>query len=167
MLLRSGTHREQEPGVTVLAASPDTPHRERWQWQASVVEGADRVSGIPDGAEVVSLRLDGPVYGVVPAVLHVATEPTQAAASVQRMDLRDEAGLTRGSEEIMVLLVDRGEVVVEGRHRLRHGDALVLEGEDPRELTVAGTAHSHDTGSAGLAVVRLVAPAGGKLGWVP
>lgn len=165
MLLRRGAHREQQPGVTVLAASPDTPARERWQWQASVVEGADAVCGIPDGARVVTLPLGRPVYGVVPAVLHVAAEPSQAVPSVERIELSGEVDVTRGTEEVMVLLVDEGEALVEGRHTLRHGDVLVLEGDDPHQFTVCGTPRGPRRSS--MSVVRLVPPAGRKLGWVP
>lgn len=160
--MRRGSQREPAEGVTVVAASPDTPQRERWQWQASVVEGSDEVPGLPTGAQVVTMPLGRSVYGVDPAVLHVATDPDLAVADVARIDLDEPATLTKRVDEVAVLLVDRGTVVVEGRHLLGVGDVLVLEGDDPVQISV-----EERQCPAGVAMARLTPAAGRTLGWVP
>lgn len=165
LLMRRGSQRAPAEGVTVVAASPDTPQRERWQWQASVVEGGQEESGVPDVpvyAHVVTLPLGRSVYGTDPAVLHVAADPDHAIADVGRIDLDEPATLTKRIDEVAVLLVDRGSVVVEGRHLLGVGDVLVLEGDDPVEISVA-----ERQGPAGVTVARLTPAAGRTLGWVP
>lgn len=160
--MRSGAQREAAPGVSVVAASPDTPNRERWQWQASIVEGADDVPDLPDEAKVVTLPLGHSLYGVEPAVLHVAADPEWALPHVDRVALERATVISRRPDEVAVLLVDRGEAVVEGRHRLGIGDVLVLEGDDPLDFSVEGV-----SATAGMAMARLAAPEGRPIGWVP
>lgn len=160
--MRRGSQREAAPGVTVVAASPDTPRRERWLWQASVVEGVDEVPGVPAGATVATLPLGRSVYGLDRAVLHVAADAEHAIPSVDRVDLAATRTVTRREDEVSVLLVDDGEVVVEGRHHLRPGDVLVLEGDDPLTFTVAA-----EREKSALAMARLAAPSGRLIGWVP
>lgn len=163
--MRRGAQREVAQGVTVIAASPDTPHRERWIWQVSVIEGTNEVPGPPAGATAVTLPLEGPVYypGLGSAALHVAADANYAIASVARVDLTTPQTLTREVDQVRVLLVDAGQIVVERRHYLDAGDALVVEGDDPLSFTVAD---ARGEGSA-LAVATLAAPAGRLIGWVP
>ena len=161
--MRSSAHRRvsDDGGGTCLevASSPDTPGRpERWQWHIRLRDGEAQTEPVDDSTLLVDL---GPGGGR--RSLEVAVDPTTVTPAVQVLDVADTQVLQRDERELMALVVARGGVLVEGRHRLGPSDTLVLEGDDPVGVTVTASGDERAT----LAVV-LLRPAGRHgINWVP
>ncbi|MGY3203606.1 hypothetical protein [Streptomyces sp. TE5632] len=183
LLLRSNAHRTVHEGCREVAASPDTPRRERWSWQVRLltagrprsVDGpADGLGEGPEGRPAKAVRTVRSLAG--DTAVEVMSDPGRISAEVVVVGADVPLELKRAAEEIVVLLASGRPVLVEDRHRLEDADAMVLEGDDPLAVTVAplgitgaadGTASGAAGGEAFLAVVRLRTHDGGALGWVP
>ena len=169
LLLRSNSHRDIDDGCLELAASPDTPRRELWQWdlrllpadrpqthkfpadraQANNPKPVRRVSaGLPRGDGSVS-RLEG------------CADPNAAMPSIEVLQLDGLQRIGRGPQEVVAVVVGHGLTLAEGRHRLGELDVMILEGDDPYDLSL----EPQDGAAASVAVVRLEGV--GAIGWVP
>lgn len=140
--------------VSEVAASPDSPGRERWQWdvrlERSAMVAQDSVSthlmGAGLGEHFVNVRFD-------PQVIDAAIERRTVVAS--EVLVRDEA-------EIWVAIMEDG-LMSEGAFVVVPGDVMVWEGDDPVRIPVEtlGAAHSD------MVLVRLWRRDGKVLRWVP
>ena len=83
-------------------------------------------------------------------LLQVSTDVETTRAEVEVHEVVLPLVIHRPPTEMLVLLVHRGEALIEDRHRLAELDAMMLEGDDPIEVRVEGT-----TGPASISVVRL------------
>lgn len=155
LLLRANAHHPIDATSTEIAASPDTPHRERWQWHVRLHAGA---AG-PDGDAVTApvVLADGSV-----ATLEVAADREHVDPQVEILPVDAHVELTRGEPELLVLIVIGGAALVEGRHLLTERDALVFQGDDPLRVGIDAAA-----GSVSAAVVRLRPVRDRVLAWVP
>lgn len=161
LLLRANSHRLVDPGVTELAAAPDTPLRERWQWHLRL---HDCVPEAAEGSVIRTVRRgDGGSQ-----VLEVTADPGIARPDTELIEAGSRVEVRRAAEELLVLVVHRGAALVEQRHLLAELDAMVLEGDDPLSVSV-DPADSVDSGHSplGVAVVRLTPTNPGPLAWVP
>ena len=152
LLLRANAHRPVDGGVEV-AASPDTPTRpEPWSWHVRLLADATCAEG---AARSVRLRAGGRWEAVA-----VDVDPEVVTPELSLVDLAGTTQVDRDEDDLVALVVATGSVLVEGRHALLPGDAMVLTGDDP--LTVSAT------GSDGtLALVRLSSVREPSVGWVP
>lgn len=155
LLLRANTHRRTDDGRIEVAASPDTPRRERWQWHLRLIDIEPGHSTPNEGVTVVGA--DGRQR-----LLQVSTDAATTQAEIEVHEVQQPLTIQRPSTDLLVLLVHRGEALVEGRHRLAELDALVLEGDDPLEVSVEPT-----TAPVGISVVRLGSTTDRPLAWVP
>ncbi|NJC71381.1 hypothetical protein HC031_16895 [Planosporangium thailandense] len=161
LLLRSNSHRPLENGSGVeIAASPDTPRRERWQWQVRLLPGGASSADLDQKAATVTAALsrgDGSSSSV-----EVSTDPEVASATLEVLEPTDTVQLERGLREVLVFVVGRGQARIEDRHLLTELDVLVLEGDDPYVVDVAAV-----EAATSIAVVRLTAAGTRGIGWVP
>ena len=155
LLLRANAHRRTDDGSIEVAASPDTPRRERWQWHLRLIDIEPGHSAPIEGSTVVGG--DGRRR-----LVHVSTDGETTQAEIELHEVRQPLTVQRPATDLLVLLVHRGEALVEGRHRLTELDALVLEGDDPLEVSVAPA-----TAPVGISVVRLRSTTDRPLAWVP
>ncbi len=155
LLLRANAHRILDGESEEIAASPDTPNRESWQWHIRLHTGTP---ALPNGVVARPILLqDGSS-----ATLEVAADPEQVDAHSEILPVPAHADLVRSQAELMVLLVVGGAALVEGRHLLEERDALVLEGDDPLRVGIDAAA-----GSVTVAVIRLHPVGERALAWVP
>jgi len=155
LLLRANAHRRSDEGSIEVAASPDTPDRERWQWHIRLVEVEPGQNPPEKGVRLA----DGEGNQ---RLLQVSTDVETTRAEVVVHEVEQPMVIHRPSTDLLVLLVHQGEALIEHRHRLGELDALVLEGDDPLEISVEPT-----TVPAGISIVRLSATADRPLAWVP
>lgn len=175
LLVRANAHRPilndgSLVGVEV-AASPDTATRpERWAWHVRLLDPKAHLNPWPGhmlavddshepsaGSARTRVDLD---FASGFAAVEVDVDPDLVRASTHVVGVGDETVLERAEEELIVLVAASGEVLLEDRHTLLAGDAMVLTGDDPLSARVS-TAH----GSA--VVIRLRTPLGNPVGWVP
>ncbi len=155
LLLRANAHRRNDGGPIEIAASPDTPNRERWQWHIRLEEVDPGLYAAEQGVPL--LGGNGRQR-----LLQVATDLETTRSEVEVHQLERALVIQRPRADLLVLLVHQGEALIEHRHRLAELDALVLEGEDPLEVSVEAT-----TVPAGISVVRLRPTTDRPLAWVP
>jgi hypothetical protein len=157
LLLRANTHRRIDGGWEV-AASPDTPGRERWQWQVRLLDAAYGPADVPPprAHRVTELLAPG-------LALEVVAVPGQVTPAVEVIGLDAPSVVDRERDEIVVLLACDGQVLVEDRHLLSDEDALVLAGDDPLGVSVLSPRGARSR----VAVVRLRPAEGRVLAWVP
>jgi len=155
LLLRANAHRRTDEGGIEVAASPDTPNRERWQWHIRLDEVE---SGLKTPKKGVPLLGDNGRQWL----LQVSTDIESTRAEVEVHQIEHPMMIQRPRADLLVLLVHQGQALIERRHRLAELDALVLEGDDPLEVSVEGT-----TVPMSLSVVRLRPTADRPLAWVP
>lgn len=160
LLLRAGSHRPVDGGLEV-AASPDTPRRESWQWQVRVLEPHAGQGGDRPDAERLVLNLPRSAGATSP--LEVCCDPAAVAAKAEVVICGDEVTIDRDVHEVTVLVVGQGEARIEGRHLLRELDAMVLEGDDPLR---PGLERAGDEPTS-VAVVRLRSQGTQPISWVP
>lgn len=170
LLLRASAHRQVDGGVEI-AASPDTPRREAWQWHVRVVENGRAEGGCWEngraeggtggGTDTITLAL--PRVGGAAAVLEVASDAGASAATADVFITGAAVTLERDQREVLVLIVGQGMARVEGRHLLGELDALVLEGDDPLSVSV----EREGDAPTSVAMVRLRSTGGRAFGWVP
>lgn len=160
LLLRANAHQETDDGLGVqIAASPDTPRREQWQWHLRVVSEGSAVGAVPQHARLVSAELprsDGQAWRV-----ELSADPAAAAPGIDVVRVGGKRWIERGIHEVVVVLAGHGTALVEGRHLLGEMDALILEGDDPLGFSV----EPGDGMPVSVAVARLHGT--GALGWVP
>ena len=161
LLVRSNAHRPVRDGVLEIAASPDTPRRERWQWQVRVLDGTTDAD--PAGAGVRRVQTDLQRSDGPSSLVDVRCDETTVTPSVEAIEITAPSTLQRQPQEVLVLLVGRGRVRVEDRHLLEELDVLVLEGDDPMSVTLEPASDS----ATSLAVARLQAAGSRAIGWVP
>ena len=174
--MRANAHRPvlaagRAVGVEV-AASPDPPGRpEPWSWHIRLLTAKAQPRTVDERAVGVADRGAEPIPGSARTlvelsssdafrVLEVQVDPEQLTADVQLVAPRAEQLLERAEEELMAVVAASGEAMLEDRHRLLAGDALVLSGDDPLAVRAC------NPGGA-LAVVRLRATQRRTVGWVP
>ena len=174
LLLRANSHRpvwadDALVGVEI-AASPDTPTRpERWAWHIRLLDDRAPLDVVPndrssDGAqppsnEARTVKTQVALSPGVRGTLEVEVDPLAVDARTEVFNGADVV-LDRPEEQLLAVVASSGDVVVEDRHRLSAGDAMVLTGDDPLSVTVS-TVH----GAA--VVIRLNAPNGQSVSWVP
>lgn len=161
LLVRSNAHRCVDAGVVEVAASPDTPRRELWQWQVRVLDApAVRTPADPGVRRVEALLPRG---SGTSSTVEVSGDAATVTPSVDVLEVDGPMSLERDLQEVLVLAVGRGRARVEDRHLLGELDVLVLEGDDPFSVTVEPAA---DTPTS-VAVARLQATGARLIGWVP
>ncbi len=158
--MRSSAHRPVATGnghsAVVVAASPDTEGRpEPWLWDLRLLEGSTPDAGGP-------ARVAVPL-GAGPTTLEVNLDPRAVTAEVELVDVVDTRVIDREERSLLALLVASGRCLVEGRHDLGVRDTMVLEGDDPLQVSLAPAGTEPTT----VAVVRLQAGDSRTLGWVP
>ncbi|GGS13169.1 hypothetical protein GCM10010269_60560 [Streptomyces humidus] len=158
LLLRANAHRQVASACWEVAASPDTPRREPWQWQVRLLTGGQGPSDLPSET---SRRVAAPLPGG--ATVEIVADSLTAAPAVDVLDPSPSLTVVRTEGELMVLIASGGRVLVEDRHLLAEADALVLAGDDPLSVSV----HRSDGSDSRVAVVRLTPVADSALSWVP
>jgi hypothetical protein len=159
LLLRSNSHRDLGDGGFEVAASPDTPRRELWQWDLRVVP-ADRAAGHrprPSQRVGADLLRGNDSFSRV----EVSADPAAVRPSIEVLQISGRQGINRGPQELVAVIVGRGQALAEGRHRLGELDAMILEGDDPYVLSL----EPNGCATASVAVVRLHGTV--AIGWVP
>ncbi|MGW1412439.1 hypothetical protein [Streptomyces sp. NPDC002403] len=158
LLLRANTHRRIDDGCREVAASPDTPGRERWLWQVRLLDAAYGPSDVP------LPRAHHVTESLAPGViLEVVAAPAKVSPTVEVLGLGTPSVVGRERDEIVVLLACGGQVLVEDRHLLADEDALVLAGDDPLGVSVRCPPDSRSK----AAMVRLRPADGRVMAWVP
>ncbi|MDI3403312.1 hypothetical protein [Streptomyces cavernicola] len=158
LVLRANAHRRVAAGCREVAASPDTPRRERWQWQIRLLTDAEERPEPSPAVRRITEELPGG------ATLEVSADAESVVPAVEFVDPSGAPAVPRAENELVVLIASGGRVLVEDRHLLADSDAMVLEGDDPLQVNLRRPDGAH----AQVAVVRLCAAAGhGVLGWVP
>lgn len=155
LLLRANSHRSAPDGTVEIAASPDTPRRERWEWHLRLSDSTNDVRAGTTTAAVKLDRRDGP------AVLTLTSDPAVVLPQAGLLDLPAE--LTRTERELVLLVVGSGTVRAEGRHLLSELDALVLAGDDPLQIEL----EQASADAASVALIRLEPAGAASIGWVP
>lgn len=159
LLLRANSHRDLGSAGLEVASSPDTSGREQWQWHLRL---DDPRTAPETGAQVriahtTLARGDGSS-----SVVTLSTDPERVTGRIETLEADATAPLGREERELVTLVVGRGEVLVERRHRLAELDVLVLEGDDPYEVSIEPV-----DGPAVLAVARLEPVDATRIAWVP
>lgn len=172
LLLRANSHRLLESSGLEVASSPDTAGRERWQWHlrlddphaGPMSDGASPGGAATEPGTKVSTahttlaRGDGTASQVT-----LSTDPTRVTGRVETLEVGTGSRLEREERELVTLVVGRGHVLVERRHQLGELDVLVLEGDDPYEVSIEPLGD----GPAALAVARLEPVDATRIAWVP
>jgi hypothetical protein len=151
LLLRANSHRRVGDGLE-LASSPDTPHRERWQWHLRTSAPHEET-----GANTVSAPLTAGTQ------LSLTVDPDVISADMTQIGLARPSHVQRLSEELVILVVGHGSVLLDKDHLLGELDTLVVAGDDP--LDVAAVQASAEPAS--LVVVRLRSKDDAGVTWVP
>lgn len=137
-----------------VAASPDSPGRERWQWdvrlERSSVAGPDAVSSHLAGA------------GVGDHYVNVRFDPEVVRAVIERLVIDADDVLVRDEAELWVAVLESGRMT-EGVFAVDPGDVMVWEGDDPLRIPVTAL-DAHETE---IVLVRLRRRDGRVLRWVP
>ncbi|GAA3664778.1 hypothetical protein GCM10022237_26060 [Nocardioides ginsengisoli] len=154
LLLRANAHRAVDGGVEV-AASPDTPTRpDPWAWQIRL-HHTSPASPASDGGASVALGAGGRWHS-----LRVDTDPALVRPELQVLRLEGTTEVRRDEADLVALVVTDGSALVEDRHALATGDAMVFTGDDP--LAVRTTAPGGE-----VVLVRLRPVSDVEVGWVP
>lgn len=157
LLLRASAHQRAGEGHLQIAASPDTLHREPWQWDLRLLEAGEQPDAQPS-TTVGLARSDGST-----SRLAVDCDPEVVSPDLQLLDLGQDVELERDAGQLLAFVVGRGVVLVEDRHVLNELDALVFAGDDPRQIRVRRLSDEQPS----VAMVRLSPAGAGSLAWVP
>ena len=137
-----------------VAASPDSPGRERWQWDV-------RLERTSVGAhDALSSRLVG--AGVGDHYVNVRFDPEVIEAEMARLSIARRQTLERDARELWVAIVESGSMV-EGVFDVLPGDVAIWEGDDPVRIALGSTGD----GAAEIVLVRIRRRDGRDLRWVP
>lgn len=156
LLVRGNAHRQLDGGGTELASSPDTLGRERWRWDLRIGRPVDERAG---EADQVTVPLETPTGS---STLSLTFDPAQVHGSLELLAFDSAAQLERSVEELLII-VARGAVLVENRHRLDGLDVMVLEGDDPVSVAI----EPEDEAGACAAIARIAYVDGTRIAWVP
>jgi len=137
-----------------VAASPDSPGRERWQWDVRLERTSVRA---PDA---LSSHLVG--AGVGDHYVNVRFDPEVIEADLQRVTIPERHTLERDARELWVAVVESGSMY-EGIFEVAPGDVAIWEGDDPTHIPV-GARGGRD---AEIVLVRIRRRDGRDLRWVP
>ena len=96
------------------------------------------------------------------STLTLTFDPAQVHGSLELLAFDSAAQLERSVEELLII-VARGAVLVENRHRLNGLDVMVLEGDDP---IIVAVEPEHEDG-ASAAIARIAHVDGTRIAWVP
>lgn len=137
-----------------VAASPDSPGRENWQWDVRLsrrpATGPGALTTILEAADVgathVNVRFDAEVI----------------EAEMERCVVDDVQVLWRDEADLCVAIMESG-AMSEGIFQVRPGDVMVWEGDDPRSIALAPLG----IGAAEFVLVRIRRQDGRDLRWVP
>lgn len=160
LLMRADSHLTLENSGLEVASSPDTTGREAWQWHLRLDEPSTE-EGPSTGANTVHTTLargDGSTSNVA-----LSTEPTRVTGQIETLEPSGPTQLSRDERELITMVIGSGRVLVEGRHELGELDVLVLEGDDPFEVTIDPL----EGGPVALAVARLDPVDSARIVWVP
>lgn len=157
LLLRATSHQRSGEGDTQIAASPDTLHREVWQWDLRLLDTNDDQER-QSATSVALTRSDGSV-----SHLALSVDPDVVTPALEILDLASPAEIERASDELVAFVVGSGVVLIEGRHVLGELDAMVLAGQDPSSVRVQQLSDERPC----VALVRLSPSGSGSLAWVP
>lgn len=157
LLVRANSHRPIADGVVGVASSPDTPHREKWLWSVQL-GGPAPLGDHPAGVQVLTVAGDGDPRSTVV----LAYDPDVVEATLERFDEAGDGRFRRDRRQVAVL-ISGSDALIEGRHRLAAGDAIILEGDDATDVTVGGI----DAEPVRLIVARLSYVDGTRMAWVP
>lgn len=160
LLLRNNAHRRHQDGWEV-AAAPDTPDRERWQWALRLT--APHAAQTPPKPSSERQTMNLPGHNGTALALQLDCDPNRVAAETEAMIAGAPTRLERDSHELTVLVVGQGRARLEGRHVLNALDAMVLEGDDPLTLEVERAGDE----STSLGVARIRSAGGQPISWVP
>jgi hypothetical protein len=158
LLVRSNSHRPLAGGGEELASSPDTAEREAWQWDLRL---DDPDGHRAPGADTRDVPLDRGAHGV--SRLALSVDGSRVVGGLDVYDFTENTVVTRDQSELVVLVVGRGKVRIEGRHHLGPLDVMVLEGDDPISVDVQAAV----AGPVSLAVARIDYTDGSRVAWVP
>jgi hypothetical protein len=159
LLLRADSHGSTDTGGIRIAASPDTPGRERWQWELGIAQtDLDDDSGQRRSQSVQLPRSDATAVGLV-----LTVDPGAVSATLELVELPEPMELSRDPGELLALVVGRGVALVESRYLLGELDTVVLAGDDPTAVRLEQASDE----PVALAVVRLRHAGRGSLVWVP
>ncbi|MUH45760.1 MAG: hypothetical protein F2793_04530 [Actinobacteria bacterium] len=140
-----------------VAASPDSPARERWLWDVRLESSA---APMTDAMDAVSLEVSGAGRGI--HFVNARFDASVITAEIRVEILTAPADLRRPEGEIWVAIIEAGELH-DGSFTVRAGDVLVWEGDDPLSVALRPTGHD----PVQLAVVKLGRRDGKVLRWVP
>ena len=155
LLLRQPASALLEDGMTAeVAASPDSPGRERWQWDV-------RLEHAPlDTSDALSAHLVG--AGVGDHYVNVRFDPEVISADLSRLRVPAHDVLERDERELWVAIVENGRMF-EGIFDVTPGDVAIWEGDDPVRIPVG----SRGDDDAEIVLVRIWRRDGRSLRWVP
>lgn len=159
LLLTREIHEPGEYGHRV-AASPDSVRPDPWRWELWTTgdEGSPRVDGgFGEGSSDRQTAAEVAVSGV-----RVRYAPDQLEVTADELVLSGPRRLERPPSDIWILIALSGEAS-EGPRRIRPGDTLVLEGDDPLDVEILPRTDQ----SVSLICIRLHNLDDSELRWVP
>jgi hypothetical protein len=152
LLLRSNSHRTIDGGVEV-AASPDTPTRpEPWVWNVRLLEEGTAPAM---HTEVIALPQRSGWDRIT-----VAVDPEWVRPDTSVIELSGATELHRHEDDVLLLIVVSGSALLEDRHALAVGDAVVFAGHDPLRVMATGS-------DSTLVRVHLTPARAEAVSWVP
>jgi hypothetical protein len=160
LLLRSPTASVDDVAADMsleVAASPDSPARERWMWDVRLESRAAPMTGAMDA---VSLEVSGAGRGI--HFVNVRFDATAITAAIDVEVLDRPASLRRPAGELWIAIFEAG-AAHDGPFIVRAGDVLVWEGDE----AIAVELRPIDEVPVQIAVVKLGRRDGSELRWVP
>ena len=137
-----------------VAASPDSPGRESWQWDV-------RLASVPvSGPGSLTTSLDAGGIGV--QHVNVRFDVEVIDAEMERRVVDDVQVLWRDEMDLCVAIMESG-AMSEGVFDVVPGDVMVWEGDDPRSIALAPLGGR----PAEFVLVRIRRQDGRALRWVP
>ncbi|NQW73312.1 MAG: hypothetical protein HQ453_11315 [Actinobacteria bacterium] len=140
-----------------VAASPDSPARERWMWDVRL---ESRAAPMTDAMDAVSLEVSGAGRGI--HFVNVRFDATAITAAIDVEVLDGPASLRRPAGELWIAIFEAG-AAYDGPFIVRSGDAVVWEGDDPTSVDLRPI----EAVPVQIAVVKLGRHDGSELRWVP
>ncbi|MGI9196287.1 MAG: hypothetical protein ACR2KE_02385 [Candidatus Nanopelagicales bacterium] len=137
-----------------VAASPDSPGRENWQWDIRL----SRAPASGEGSLTTTLEADE----VGAHHVNVRFDARVIDAEMERCIVDDIQVLWRDEMDLCVAIMESG-AMSEGIFQVSPGDVMVWEGDDPRSIALAPLGGE----PAGFVLVRIRRQDGRALRWVP
>jgi hypothetical protein len=159
LLLRANAHRLVDGGESEIAASPDTPGSEPWQWHLRVLDDSRAApSAVPGCAAIRLQRSDGAT-----SLLTLVVDESVVDQHVEMVDVSTPVLVERKESELVAVVVGRGTALVEGRHLLRELDTLIFAGDDPLDACIEQVWADPTS----IALVRLRPIGVASISWIP